>query len=137
MAETTSIERTDEDILQDLHQMIRSYKPLIASRPYFRYSVHNNVVKVEGNIKSGFARQIFSESIPDLPGVMAVDDSELYDDEALRLALGKLLPVGVRVRIDHGHVILTGRLAPDIDADALKAMVGEVPGVREVLTDFA
>lgn len=140
MTETTSLslaERTDEDILEDIHRLVRSYKPLILSRGYFQYHVVHGVVMVEGHIKSALARQIFTDSLPDIEGVVAVDASKLYDDETLRYSLGKLLPDGVRVRTDHGVVVLTGHLPADMPVNALIGLVGEVHGVREVKADFA
>ncbi len=135
--ETTYILITDEDILESLHQLVRSHKPLITSRNHFRFNVQSGVVTIVGNIASHSARRILTDNIPDLPGVVAVDDSALYDDETMRFDLGKLLPSGVRVRINHGQVILSGRLPEDISAEDAKGRVAEVAGVRDVMTTWA
>lgn len=135
--EKVALPRTDLDILEDIHQLIRSYQPLTVSRGFFRYSVQSGVVTVEGHIKSSLSREIFTHKIPLIEGVDAVDVSRLYDDETLRLSLGKLLPMGVRVRIEHGAVALTGRPAADLNVDELVGQIGEVAGVREVTVNFS
>jgi hypothetical protein len=134
---STVIPHTDEDILEDIHNLVRSYKPLITSRGYFHYRVQTGVVTVWGNIKSRSAHQLFTKNLPDVDGVIAVDDSKLYDDETLRLQIGNLLPMGIRVRIHNGLVTLTGRLPDGMSTDDLKGKLVTVPGVVAVNTDFS
>lgn len=131
------IPRTDEDILEDIHDFTRSYNPLVISRGHFFYNVQGGVVTVWGNIKSRFARQLFSKNLPNIEGVVAIDDSKLYDDETLRLEIGALLPMGVRVRVHHGLVTLTGQLPDDTSTDDLKGHLVTIPGVVAVNTDFS
>jgi osmotically-inducible protein OsmY len=128
--------RSDEDILEDLHDLARSYDPLKMSRGYFRYSVVNGVVQLQGHIKSALARRFLNDRIPDIEGVVAVDDSQLYDDDALAVEIGKLLPTGVRVRLSHGAAVLTGVLPGEVSAEELIGSVAELPGVRTVTTGF-
>jgi hypothetical protein len=133
---STAIPHTDEDILEDIHNLVRSYKPLITSRGHFYYRVQTGVVTVWGNIKSRSAHQLFAKNLPDVDGVIAVDDSKLYNDETLRLEIGKLLPMGIRTRIHNGLVTLTGQLPADTNADDIKGELVTVPGVIAVNTDF-
>ena len=134
---TTAIPRTDEDILESIHDLVRSYKPLVISRSYFHYRVQTGVVTVWGNIKSRSAYQMFVKNLPDIEGVIAVDTAKLHDDETLRLEIGKLLPVGVRIRVNHGQVTLTGQLPDDTSADDIKGQLVSIPGVVVVNTDFS
>lgn len=136
MDKTIYVERTDEDIMQDLHRLVRSYKPLIMSRGRFRYHVRNGVVMLSGNINTRVNRQLFVDEIVQLDGVVALDDTHLYDDDTLSLMIAKLLPNGVRLHCDHGVIILTGRLPDDVSADELVGRITEVPGVRAVTTKF-
>lgn len=137
MSETTPIMiHTDEDILEAIRQLVRGYAPLRASRSYFTVHVLSGVVIVEGNVATGLARHLFLENIAEIPGVVAIDDSKLYDDEALRFQIGKFLPIGVRVRIDHGVVVLTGHLPEGVSLDEVKGKIVETAGVRNLTTDF-
>lgn len=135
--QTTVIPHTDEDIHEAIHDFVRSYKPLITSRNHFHYRVHSGVVTVWGNIKSRSAYQLFIKNLPDVDGVIAVETSKLYDDETLRLQIGKLLPMGVRVRVTHGLVTLTGQLPEGTSADDIKGELVTMPGVVAVNTDFS
>ncbi len=136
MEKTITIEKTDEDILHDLNRLVRSYKPIIMSRGRFQYSVRNGVVTLTGNINTKLNRVLFLDELAQLDGVVALNDTHLYDDDTLRITIGKLLPEGVRVRCDHGAVKLIGRLPQDVSAEELQGRVAEVPGVRAVTTHF-
>ncbi len=127
MTDETVLVPTDEDILESLHALVRSNDQIRVSRNDFTYTVVNGVVKLVGHVRTSIVRRMFKDSVLQLAGVSAVDDTELYDDESLLLAVGKVLPVGVRARINHGVVALSGT-----SADEIVANVGEIPGVRLV-----
>lgn len=128
--------RTDQDILEDLHTLVRTYDPLKISRPFLRFEVHNGYVKVIGHVSSARTEHLFSQEILKVEGVAAVNIDDLFDDETLRFEIGKLLPTGTRIRINHGHVVLTGFKPTDKTVEELMNDVGEMPGVQSVITQF-
>lgn len=136
MEETIVYTRTDEDILEDVHRLVRSYQPLKMAQTHFRCHVRSGVVKVTGHINSELNRQLFLHNLPDIEGVMAVDDSELFDDDNLRLTIAKLIPNGVRLRVNYGIVALNGHLPAGTHVDELKGMLAELPGVKAVVTNL-
>lgn len=123
---------TDEDILESLHTLVRSHDQVRLSRSYFTYTVVSGVVKLVGNVKTPIVRRAFKDGVLQLAGVSAVDDTELYDDEAILWAVGKVLPFGIRARLNHGAVALSGALPVGASAEEIVANVGEIPGVRLV-----
>ncbi|MBI5930160.1 MAG: hypothetical protein HY862_12685 [Chloroflexi bacterium] len=123
---------TDEDILESLHTLVRSHDQVRLSRSYFTYTVVSGVVKLVGNVKTPIVRRAFKDGVLQLAGVSAVDDTELYDDETILWAVGKVLPFGIRARLNHGAVALSGALPAGASAEEIVANVGEIPGVRLV-----
>lgn len=136
MEETVVYTRTDEDILEDVHQLVRSYQPLKMAQQHFHCQVRSGVVKISGHINSQLNRRLFLQNLPDIEGVMAVDDSELFDDETLRLTIAGLLPSGIRLRVSYGVVALSGHLPVGTHVDELKGMIAELPGVKAVATNL-
>lgn len=136
MTEPHTLERSDEDILGTIHELVRSYQPFYASHRYFHVAIKDGVVILEGHLRSMRARRLLVHQVGQVEDVVAVDDSRLYDDETLRFEIGKLLPEGTRVRISHGAVVLTGSLPQEVALDKLKGRIAEHPGVRDILTDF-
>ncbi len=132
MTDETVLVPTDEDILESLHTLVRSNDQIRVSRGYLTYAVVSGVVKLVGNVKTPIVRRALKDSVLQLAGVNAVDDTELYDDEGVLLAVGKVLPFGVRARLNHGAVALSGALPSGTSADEIVANVGEIPGVRLV-----
>ena len=70
--------------------------------------------------------------MPTISGVVAVDDSNLYDDESLLYAVAKLLPLGVRARVEDGEVSLLGTPSADTTLSDLVLDIAEIPGVAKV-----
>lgn len=132
MTDETVLVPTDEDILESLHVLVRSNDQIRVSRNDFTYTVVNGVVKLVGNVRTPMVRRVFKDSVLQVAGVSAVDDTELYDDESLLLAVGKVLPFGVRARVNDGTVALYGTLPSGTSADEIVASAGEIPGVRWV-----
>ncbi len=130
------IRRPDEDIAEDIAALIRRFPPLMQSRHWFAFSVKDGVVTVRGHIKSAVGMRVLLDNLPDIPGVESVDASELYNDDDLRRAVGRVIPPGVRATVDFGHVLLTGTLPPRHKVDALLRKVEKVPGVRRVSSNL-
>lgn len=130
--------RPDEDILEDIREFVRGYDPLKRDREYFEYISENGYVTLIGHTRSTKARRVLVDNVPDIEGVLSVDASQLYDDETLRLDIGKVLPIGTFIRVNYGSVVITGSLPEDVDAGALVENVQAVPGVRpdRVETEF-
>lgn len=131
-AEQTLIHRPDEDIEEAITDLIRSYRPLRASRPFFTFAATHGQVKFMGNIRTPQERHVLAERLPHIAGVRGIDLSELYDDEQLRFAVGQVLPYGVYATLQYGAVALTGRLPEGMSAESLIDQVRAVAGVRRV-----
>ncbi len=122
--------RSDAEIAADIHSLVRDSFSVVFSREHFSYAVQNGVVIVKGHLASPIGYDLFVDNLTRLEGVAAVDDRELYDDERLRLAIGAVLPRGLRVRVQHGVVALMGRLdshSPEVQEAV--ARIGEMPGI--------
>ncbi len=135
-AEHTLARRPDEDIEEDITDLIRRYPPLRASRPFFTFAALRGVVKFMGNVRTPQERHVLAERLPHIAGVQGVDLNELYDDEQVRFAVGKLLPYGVYATVHYGAVALTGRLPEGLSAEPLIEQVRAVAGVRRVAAEL-
>ncbi|MFQ3535036.1 MAG: hypothetical protein SNJ58_04090 [Aggregatilineales bacterium] len=122
--------RPDEDIEESVADLIRSYSPLRTSRPFFTFASLQGQVKFMGNVRTPQERHLLAERVPHIAGVKGVDVSELYDDEQVRFAVGKVLPYGVYATVHYGAVALTGKLPEEISVESLLEQVRAVPGVR-------
>jgi hypothetical protein len=138
MSETQpAVERTDLDILSDIEHFITQYPPLMKDRHAIKLQVKNGYVTVSGHVQTPNTRRYFLNLIPDVVGVQSVDAEGFFDDESIRLEIGKLVPVGVQVaNIQHGAVVLAGKLPAGSSADALVSRVRQVPGVVQVVPNF-
>lgn len=134
--EPTRLHRPDEDIAEDIAALIRSYDPLMQSRHWFTYDVRDGVVKLQGNINSAIAERVLLDNVPRIPGVEEVDAEELYNDEELRLRVGRMIPPGVLAHVDFGRVVLSGSLPDGHDPDAMIKRIEEMPGVRKVINQL-
>lgn len=129
--------RPDMDIQADIERMMLTYPPLTKDRHSVHIHVHDGAVKVTGHVQTPNTRRYFLNSIPAVDGVTSIDATQLFDDESIRLEVGRLLPAGVRVgRCQYGNVVLVGRPLDGVDAADIVRKVREVPGVRQVITDF-
>ncbi len=128
--------RPDVDIAADIQHLVRRYPPMTNDRRHMRYSVENGVVTLEGYVKTPITRRYIHETVRQITGVQSVETDGLYNDEAIRLAVGQVIPIGVQVNVEYGHVILTGHLPQGAHEAALLRKVEAVPGVREVHTRF-
>ena len=133
--ENVVIRRPDIDIQADIERMMLNYPPLAKDRHSVHVEVNDGAVRVFGHVQTPNTRRYFLNSIPAVEGVTAVDGAELFEDESIRLEVGRLLLTGVNVgRCQYGNVVLVGRLPPGANADELVAKVKQVPGVRQVIT---
>ena len=123
---------SDEVIAQQIRDFIRTYDPVKASRPSFSFDVVNGVVRLIGYVANRREYRVLLDNIPAMPGVVAVDDSVLYDDESLLLTLAKHVPLGVRLRVDEGQVSLMGHIQDETDPMELILDLAAMPGVDEV-----
>ena len=123
---------SDEVISQQIRDFLRVYDPVKASRPNFSFNVINGIVRLEGYVANRREYRVLMDNIPGMPGVVAVDDSMLFDDEALLMALAQHSPMGVRIRVEDGVVMLMGRIQDGTDPMELVLDLAAVPGVSKV-----
>jgi osmotically-inducible protein OsmY len=133
MAETQSQPIiTDDSILRDIHDLVRSYDPLNAAKEYLKFQVMNGVVRVTGHVQGARQKKVLLDNLPNIRGVMAVDDTDLHADDSILYHVGTLLPRGVRARVSFGDVYLIGKRPDDVNVNELIMDISEVPGVLEV-----
>lgn len=130
--------RPDIDIEEDIREFIRTYDPLKQARGHFDYTVQDGHVTVTGHVRSVQARRVLLDNVPDIGGVVSMDDSQFFDDETIRLHVGKALPRGTFVRVNYGSVVITGMIPDGTDAATIIEKVKEIEGVRpdRIATDF-
>jgi hypothetical protein len=128
--------RPDDDIAEDIRSIIRSYPPLMASRPFVNYAVNNGQVAFSGNVRSPQARHYLLDHTPDIQGVVSVNADSLRDDDMLLVAIGERLPNGVYAAAQYGAIALTGMLPRDISAQSLVDAIKAMPSVRYVTAQF-
>jgi osmotically-inducible protein OsmY len=135
MAQATA--RPDVDIIEDIEDIIVHYPPTMRDRHYFHVTSHNGHVTIKGNVKSPITRSFLLENLPQVEGFTAVNADELYDDESIRLDVGRLIEPGIMfANISYGIVVLSGRIPPDLPVENLINEVSKIPGVRQVVTAF-
>jgi osmotically-inducible protein OsmY len=134
---TNAVSRPDVDIEADIEHLIAHYPPLVKDRHSFKTLVQNGVVTVSGHVQTPITRSYLLKNLPLVPGVTDVKSDYLYSDETIRLEASRLIPVGVVLgRVQYGSVVLTGTLPDGTTADALVSQIRNVPGVKQVFTDF-
>lgn len=135
MAEpTVTSRRNDKDIAQDIQQLTHTYPPLSHDRHRIKISVEDGAVTLEGHVKAIPTWQYLVNNLDEIPGVQSVDASGLFSDEHLRREIGGLLPYGVKVVMEYGAAILTGRLPEGTAIEDLVRSVAGVKGVHRVIT---
>jgi hypothetical protein len=124
--------RPDIDIEEDLHTIIRNYAPLQMSRPYFSFKSHDGIIHINGTVRTPQTRRVLVENAARISGVRGIDDSDLYDDDQVRVEVGSLLPPGAYASVHGGVVALTGSLPANQNVSALVEAISHLPGVRRV-----
>lgn len=133
----SDVERSDAAIEDDIHHIIVRYPPLTHDRHHIHVQVENGHVTISGYLKSQPTEYIFEKNIRQVAGIKSLNTEALYNDEDLRVAVGKMLPYGVQVNVQYGRVVLTGRLPEDTPVEDVVNAVSQVPGVHRVTTAFS
>lgn len=124
-----AVKRPDIDIAEDIRDFLRSYDPLKQARGHFSFLVEDGHVILTGNVRSMQARRVLVDNVPDIPGVVSMDEGGLFDDETIRLELGKAVPRGVLVRVNYGSVVVSFPQPLPNEAEIVEK-VKAIPGVR-------
>jgi hypothetical protein len=129
--------RADLDILEDIEHLIAQYPPSRKDQHSIHVQVKDGHVTLTGHVQTPNTRRYLLDLLPGVSGVQSFDAEQFFDDESIRLDVGKVLPMGAQLaRIQYGTVILSGKLADGQNAEGVVARVGAVPGVTRVITDF-
>jgi hypothetical protein len=128
-----STARLDMDILADIQRWIYTYPPLSHDRRHIHVSVEEGVAHISGNIKTPITRDYLRKHIREVPGVRQIEDSNLYDDDSIRLGLGNILPPGALANPEWGMVVLSGKLPTGEALDTLVGQIGQIAGVHKVV----
>jgi len=138
MAETQGITvRPDIDIAEDIEDRVEHYPPTMRDRHHFHVSVHEGMVTLKGYVTSPISRRWLLDMIPQIEGVRGLDADELYDDETIRIEVGRALEPGTMfARVEYGAVILTGRVPHGKKAQDYVKKASKIPGVRQVINAF-
>jgi osmotically-inducible protein OsmY len=137
MAETQLLNpHPDIDIETDIQtQILHKYPPLLNDRHHVNIDVSDGKVTISGHVKVPMTRRYVLSKLERIPGVTAIDASELYDDETIRLQAGKMIPSGVLVTSNYGTVILAGKPG-NVSPGEMARRLGQIPGVKQVITSF-
>lgn len=129
LTKNPSLDLQLEKAIQDL---ITQYAPLAHDRRRVTFTVADGVIQVAGNLRSRITYLYLTRNLPLIAGVKAVDTAQVYNDDDLRLIVGKVLPRGVYATLDSGAVRLTGTLPADADLAELSANILAIDGVQHV-----
>lgn len=128
--------RQDPDILEAIQTIIARYPPLTADRHRIDVTVQAGVVILNGHVKTPITRLYLVERIAELEGVRGISADSLFDDETIRLEVGRRLPDGVIANVSYGVVVLSGHLPEGTASEQVAQVAGAVPGVNKVVTHF-
>lgn len=132
-----TITRPDIDIIEDIEDIIAHYPPAMRDRRHIHISAQAGHVTLTGNVMSPNTRAVLLEKIASVAGVQSVNADRLYDDESIRLDVGRLIESGsMFARIEYGTVVLSGYVPAGKTADEYARQVAQVSGVRRVVTTF-
>lgn len=137
MADAPAVnQRPDIDISDDINDIILRYPPTASDHNHIHYAVQDGLVALGGHVKTPISRRFLLNEVPNIEGVRGVDVSRLYDDETIRIEVGRLVPQGVFANVQFGNVVLSGKLPDGTGIEALAQSVGGVPGVKRVVASF-
>ncbi len=138
MAETIGVKvYSDLDIYAGIQGIMQdSYPPLMHDRHRIKVEVNNGDVILSGHVKVPQTANYLLRHVQAVPGVKAVDVQAIYNDEAIRLDVGQVVPPGIQIVVEYGAVVLVGELPVGVEAEALVKTVAKVAGVHRVLTDL-
>lgn len=129
--------RPDIDIQGDIYNLVARYPPLQADRYHFTVEVRDGSVTLSGHVKSPITEKYFVERATVVRGVRSVNADRLYNEEEIRLEVGRRIAKGVIANTAYGTVILTGTPPQDKSGEAVVNDVAQVAGVQRVVTQFA
>jgi osmotically-inducible protein OsmY len=129
--------RPDIDVQDDIYDFVAHYPPLQADRHHFSVEVSDGNVILSGHVKSPITERYLVDRAKDVRGVGSVNSDRLYNEEEIRLEVGRRIPKGVIANTVYGTVILTGMPPQDKSAESVVNDVAQVPGVQRVVTQFA
>ena len=129
--------RPDIDIRDEIYDMVAHYPPLQADRHHFTVDVRDGNVTLSGHVKSPITERYFGDRVKEIRGVLSLNDDRLYNEEEIRLEVGRRIPTGVIANTVYGNVILTGAPPQGKSGEAVVNDVAQVPGVQRVITQFA
>lgn len=136
MAQQT-VTRPDIDIIEEIEDLMAHYPPTMRDRHHIQVSAQDGMVTLKGYVMSPNTRAFLLENVPQVEGVRSVNADELYDDESIRLDVGRLIEPGIMfARIEYGTVVLSGRVPAGKTAEEFVRQVAQVTGVRRVVTAF-
>lgn len=134
--QNTIITRPDEDILDDIHSLFTTYPPLQHDRHAIFVQVERGVVTLAGHIKAMPTYRYLQANLPKVKGIRVINADNLFEDETIRREVGKVIPVGMQVRVEYGVVILTGKLPEGATVEDVVQQVASVKGIKRILTTF-
>ena len=137
MAAVQEPSHQDMDILEAVHSIIARYPPLTADRHRLRIAVRDGVVLLAGHDRTPITRLYLIDRVSELEGVRGVNADDLYDDETIRLEVGRILPDGVIANPTYGIVVLSGKLPAGTTEAAVAKRAAAGPGVVQVVTHFS
>lgn len=128
--------RPDVDIHADVMGVFRVYPPLRHDRERLEVTVTEGNVVVIGHVKTAQSIEVFARESLAVDGVTGVDVSQVYDDESIRLQVGRATPYGVYTSVSYGAVVLNGHKPADVSIEEMVEQVSKMDGVRKVITAF-
>jgi osmotically-inducible protein OsmY len=128
--------RSDSQIQSAINKLMKSYPPLAHDRHRIQTTVADGTVTITGYVKAMPTYTYVRNNLSRLNGIQQIDAKEFFNDEALRLDIGRAVPSGVQVVVEYGAVILAGKLPAGTTAEDVVRKVALVPGVHRVLTTF-
>jgi osmotically-inducible protein OsmY/sporulation protein YlmC with PRC-barrel domain len=132
--------RPDAELNAAVQAALASYKPVaLYEGPHLRVTVTDGVVTLEGHVSSRLRAEHIEAAVATVPGVQAVDNRLICDDELevqVAQALGadprtRARPIAVHAR--HGVVTLSGRVPEATVAEAATTVAAALPAVRAVV----
>lgn len=130
------INRPDVDIVEELGDIIAHYPPLQQDRHRLTITSAGGVVDLSGHVKTPISRRYLVDKARSVPGVRGVNSERLYDEQVIRLEVGRRIPNGVLANVQYSTVILTGELPEGVTAQEVVAQVAQIPGIERVVTKF-
>jgi osmotically-inducible protein OsmY len=129
----------DIDLAAEIHHRLMTYTPLREVATLINVTVEHGHARLTGHVRGTLHKHAAVSFAQSVPGVIGVDDHELYADNELEIAAAtRLAQVGathaalIRVRAMAGTLVLTAHDVDPATLDAALALVRGVPGVRGV-----